>query len=182
MLIRCKRFNIILMLLAALVVIGGCKSGPEKQRKKVMATLRLHQEVNPDASGRSEVVTVHREPLVTLNINKAPFLTEANVKSAKVVDVMGGFVVHIQFDRQGSWLLEQYTAASKSKHIAVFSQFDERLGEKLNQGSWLAAPKIYNHITDGLFTFTPDVTRDQADQIALGLNNVAKKVQDKADK
>ncbi|HWI56594.1 MAG TPA: hypothetical protein VNZ22_05170 [Bacillota bacterium] len=169
-----NRFNIYFMLAVALTLVCGCKTEASK-RKKVLSTFRLHQEVNPDLNGRSQQVPIYRQNPITLTVSTAPFLTESNIKAAQVVDVLGGFVIHIQFDRQGTWLLEQYTAASRSKHIAVFSQFTEKGAEKLNKGRWLAAPKVQTHITDGLFVFTPDATHEEAEQIVLGLNNVAAK-------
>jgi hypothetical protein len=35
---------------------------------------------------------------------------------------------------------------------------------------------IARRLTDGVLVFTPNATREEADEIALGLNNVAKKV------
>jgi len=172
-----RRFNLYLVLALGLVLVCGCHTA-EGKRKHVLSTLRLHQEVNADASGRSQQVHVYRDHPVAFIVDHAPFLTESNVKEAKIIEAVGGFALSIQFDRQGSWLLEQYTAANKSQHIAVFSQFDNPNEENLNTGRWLAAPLIQNHITDGLLIFTPDANRQEAEQIALGLNNVARKVQD----
>ncbi len=168
------RFNLYLSFLLALGTVTGCKSAEHKE-KKLLSTLRLHQEINPDPIGRSEDVKVYRESPVHFTVDKVPFLTEANVKEAKVIDVTGGFALQIQFDRQGSWLLEQYTA-KPSKHLVVFSQFVAPEEKKMNAGRWLAAPMARTHITDGLFIFTPDATREEAQRIALGLNNVAKKL------
>jgi len=169
-----SRFNLYLCLALVLGMAVGCKTDSGK-RKKVLATLRLHQEVSPDATGRSEMVTVHQDPPIQMNIEKKTFLTEANIKSAKVVEVLGGFVIHVQYDKEGSWLLEQYTSACRGRHIAVFSQFQDHPGERVNKGRWLTAIKIANHITDGLLVFTPDTTREEADEIVLGLNNVQAK-------
>ena len=173
--IRWHRFNIYFCLAAALALAGGCKTA-ESKRKNALATLQLRQEVNPSPMGGSEVITVHRDPLVQLNVAQAAFLTDAHVKQAKVLDVPGGYALSIQFDREGAWLLEQYTAASKGRHIAIFSQFADPPDYKLNKGRWLAAPKIATHIADGLFIFAPDTTREEAERIAIGLNNVAKKL------
>ena len=173
-----SRFNLYLVLVLGLGLVCGCRTA-EGKRKSLLSTLRLHQEVNADASGRSQQVSVYREHPVAFTVETAPFLTEANVKEAKVVDTVGGFALRVQFDRQGSWLLEQYTGANRGRHLAIFSQFDNPNEEKLNQGRWLAAPLIHTHITDGLLIFTPDTSRPEAEQIALGLNNVAQQAQDK---
>ncbi|HLH56172.1 MAG TPA: hypothetical protein VKY92_21405 [Verrucomicrobiae bacterium] len=179
MLIRTTGFNLYLILIAALLPGLGCRSPESKQKsaeKKILSTLRVHLEDRPDPMGRTETAEVYRASPVTFTIDKAPFLSEAFVKEAKVTDVMGGFALEVQFDRQGSWLLEQYTSANRTKHLVIFSQFVNPGEEKINQGRWLAAPQISNHITDGLLIFTPDATRDEAKRIALGLNHVAEKL------
>src|SRR5262249_39514873 len=143
--------------------------------EKQLSTFQLHQEMNPDPMGRTQQIAVYREHPVSFTVSKEPFLNQGNVKEAKVIDVMGGFALRIEFDQEGSMLLEQYSSASRGRHIAAFSQWGDSPQVKLNQGRWLAAPKIQTHITDGVFIFTPDATREEAEQIALGLNNVAKK-------
>ena len=98
------------------------------------------------------------------------------MKQAKVIDVPGGYELSVQFDTEGAWLLEQYAAASRGQHIAIFSQFADPPDYKLNKGRWLAAPKITAHISNGWLIFVPDATREEAERIATGLNNVAKKL------
>lgn len=170
------RFNTYLAALVALAFLCGCQT--EKSKKShIVAALRLHQELRPDPAGHTEDAVINREHPIKISVDKEPFLTEAKVKEARVLDTLGGFALSIQFDRQGAWLLEQYSAATKSKHIAIYCQFIGPNEEKLNQGRWLAAPRIQARITDGLLIFTPDATREEAEQIALGLNNVAEKLE-----
>jgi len=173
--IHLHRFNIYLTAALVLVVLSGCQT-PESKRKNVLATFRLYQEVNRDPAGHSQEVPIYRAHPYKLTIADAPFLGEGNVKAAKVVDVLGGFALQIEFDRRGTWLFEQYTAGSRGKHIGVFSQFVEPNEEELNEGRWLAAPLMQAPITNGVFIFTPDATRQEAEAVALGLNNVAKKL------
>jgi preprotein translocase subunit SecD len=173
--IRMQRFNIYLMLALAVVLACGCQTA-EGKRKKQLSTLRLHLESNPDSANRTEAVAIGHEHLVTLNVESQPFLTEANIKSAKVLDVMGGFVISLQFDRQGMWMFEEYTVANIGKHFGIFSQWVTPPEKTINKGRWLAAPKIIRRSTDGLLIFTPDTTREEADQIVLGINNVARKI------
>jgi len=171
MMIRWNRFNIYLAPTLAVVMACGCQT-PESKHQKELSTLRIHLETIPDSSKRSQPVPIYREHPVTIEIEKTPFLTEAHVKEAKVVDVMGGFAISIQFNREGKWLLESHSTANRGRRYAIFSQF----GGEIKQGRWLAAPVFSQRILDGLLIFTPDATREEADDIVMGLNNVAKKL------
>ena len=168
MVIRLARFNTYLLAAALLATLGGCAT-PGSKREKQVATLRLHVEASRDAGDRSEPVTISRASRIMINIDKNPFLNEADVARASVVDALGGFTLVIQFDRSGSLLLEQYSATNPGKHLAIAVQF----GEKPAETRWLAAPLLKGRIGDGILNFTPDATRAEAEEIARGLNNVA---------
>ena len=103
-----------------------------------------------------------------LNVQKIPFVTEFQIEKAAVVDVLGGFSISVQYDRQGSMLLEQYTTGSKGKHMAISAEF--------GQLRWIAAPVITQRIGDGVLVFTPDTSRKEAERIVSGLNRVAELV------
>ena len=47
------------------------------------------------------------------------------------------------------------------------------------EARWLAAPRISQRIKDGVLVFTPDATREEAERIVRGLNNVAIKLGNK---
>jgi hypothetical protein len=68
-------------------------------------------------------------------------------------------------------LLQQYSATYSGKRYVVFSQF----GVKAKETRWLAAPRFNRLVSDGILQFTPDASREEADEIAKGLNNLAKK-------
>ncbi len=173
--IRWERFNTYLLatLAVAATVVCGCQSTAKPESKKLLSVLRLHLGVSPDGTGGQKSIPVYRQNPVNISVEKQPFLSEGNVVEAKVIDVVGGFALWIKFDHPGAALLEEHTTANRGRRIAVFSQF----GEKIKNSRWLAAPVIGRRITDGVFTFTPDATREEAEEIALGLNNVARKVQ-----
>jgi preprotein translocase subunit SecD len=174
MMIRWERFNT--YLLGALVVViasaSGCRSPEEKRERKLLSTLRLHLEASRDGTKDNEAVPVYRAKPVWVRITKSPILNESQVSEAAVVEVVGGFALRIEFDHQGQVLLEQCTAANRGRKIAIFCQF----GDELKQYRWLAAPVISRRISDGVLVFTPDATRAEAADIALGLNNVSKQV------
>jgi hypothetical protein len=175
MMIHWSRFNIYLVLALALGLSCGCNT-EEHKRGKVVAALQVYEEVSRGPNTPSQEVSIFRNHPVKFNLGKKPFLTEKFVKEAKVVNVVGGFALQFQLDRQGTWLLEQYSTANHGMHMGIFCQFFNPHEEKLNEGRWLAAPRIQAKITDGLLVFTPDATREEAEQIVLGLNNVAKKL------
>ena len=166
-------FNIYLVTVAACLV-SGCQSG-KAGKNKTASTMRLHLEVNPDGTDKNGPVSVHREQPFLVNVERQPFLTEHHIVNAAVVDdPPAGFHLSIQFDRQGTWLLEQYTIASKGKRIAIFSHFGHPTEDEKGEARWLGAPAITQRIADGILSFTPDVTREEAESIARGLNNIAK--------
>jgi preprotein translocase subunit SecD len=160
--------------LCAVLLASGCASSPEKKAQKekdqMISTLRVHPEVYGTSMDFSIRVPINREPVITITVDKEPFLTEADVTEARIVEVAGGFDVLIQFDHHGSLLLEQYTTSNPGRRLAIFSLF----GKKPEESRWIAAPIISRRITSGAITFTPDASRVEAERIVLGLNNVAK--------
>jgi len=169
---RSGRFNFYLLALLPLALLCGCQTGGKP--KDQVAALRLHLEVNPDGTDRNAPVPIGREPPILINVEKEPFLDERNVASAKVVDALGGFALQIEFDKRGAWLLEQGSMGNRGRRCAVFCQFGEA---KAPTSRWLAAPVFARRITEGILVFTPDATREEAEQIVAGLNNVARQLQ-----
>jgi len=158
-------FNTYLLLMAALML--GCETA--NKRKKELSTFRVHVETNPDGTGRNEPIRIGRTEPFMVNVEKTPFITEYHVETASVVDGLGGFQIMVQLNQQGAWLLEQYSMASRGKQAAVFSNFGEA-------ARWLAAPKLARKISDGVLVFTPDATREEAERIVRGVNNMVKQI------
>jgi hypothetical protein len=160
-------------------LLGACKSNSAgKKEEKEASTIRFHLEVNPDGTERNGPVPIHRTQPFYVNVEKSPFLTEFNVvKASAEDDGLGGFQFVIRFDRTGTWLLQNYTLSHNGKRIAVFSHFGRPKEKGKGEARWLGAPLITARITNGVFTFTPDATRDETERIARGLNNVAEKEQ-----
>jgi preprotein translocase subunit SecD len=161
-----RRFNIYL----ALAVLLGLACGCQTSKKTQTAILRVHIEVSPDPAGTSQNISVLRSDPVLVTIKREPILTEANIVTAKVIDARGGFAIEIKFDENGTWLLEQYSAANPGSHFVIFGQW----GEKISDGRWLANPVISRRISNGTLAFTADCEREEADQLVLGLNDAAK--------
>jgi hypothetical protein len=156
--------NLYLALGLLLNVACGCRSPEERSRARELSTLRLHLEVALDTTGRSAPVPVFRQNPVLINVETEPFLDEAHLVSARVVeDSYGGFAIRLEFDRLGTSLLNATTLANPGRRIVVGSQFPAQ--------RWLAAPLIQRRLADGVFVFTPDASREEAERIVRGLNN-----------
>jgi hypothetical protein len=174
MVIANKVFNTYLLSLLLLCLASGCQS-PERKAARRLTLLNIHLE-SRDLPDREERISVSRSHPFFVSIQKAAFLTQNDVEHAEVIDVMGGFEIRLKFTREAAMMLEQSSSGNPGKHLALFSQFVQPPDEKLNEGRWLAAPTITRRISDGILVFTPDATREEADEIVRGLNNVAKKL------
>jgi hypothetical protein len=170
--IRRLRFNIYLSIgILAALLASGCHSVPadKKPPKKGYGVLRLHIETNVDGTDKNGTVMIGRREPFPLNVNKLPFIEETQfARVSRTDDGMGGFGLSVQLDRQGTWLLEQYTVAKKGRRIAVFAELEDF--------HWIAAPVITKRITNGVFAFTPDASREEVDKLVLGLNHRIKKL------
>jgi preprotein translocase subunit SecD len=171
--IRCLRFNLYLCVVLPLVaaLAAGCQTEARK-RKHQPGKLSIHIETHADGTNMSEPVPIYRQHPFMVTVEKEPILTELNVEGAKVEDVVGGFAIRVQFDQQGTWILEQHSIDSRGRRFAIYCEFGPGLKEK----RWLAAPIISRRISDGVLVFTPDASREEADQLVLGLNNIGRAV------
>ena len=167
-------FNIYLGFFVALVLAIGSQTvkSSDSDTKKVSA-LRIHLESKAGPGNTTQTVSVIRGDPVNVTILSGPFLTEADIIASRVLDTTAGFAVELKFSSSGTLILEQYSASSPGKHMVIFGQW----GEKGSEGRWLAAPLITHRITDGIISFTPDMDRDDAYRLVLGLNNVSKKIE-----
>jgi preprotein translocase subunit SecD len=163
--IRFLSFNIYL-LLAALLFSSGCYS-PEEKEKREMSTIRMFLESNNDGTEHTGPVYVTSKKY-EVNIDKEPFVTEGDVDHAQVVDGIGGFEIQVSFNAHGTLMLEMVTTSNKGKRMVIMTQSP--------QTKWIASPMIQKKIASGTLVFTPDCTRQEADRIVSGLNNVAKKI------
>ncbi|MEP6663653.1 MAG: hypothetical protein ABJC04_08305 [Verrucomicrobiota bacterium] len=141
------------------------------QQKKELTAIRFHLEAPYDPTTRADRVTVLRASPIELNVIKDSFLDERDVSSATLVDYLGGFVIQIQFDAHGTFVLDSVTSSSKGKRIVIKTEADDQ--------RWIAAPMISHRIGDGTLIFTPDATRLEAERIVRGLNNTSAKLHKK---
>ena len=167
-----RRFNIYFALAMAVVLACGCQTDKKKDKKNEISALRVHLQANQNTVGATVPVTLLRSNPVTVTVAHNPILTEASIVNARVIETPGGFAIEVQFDETSSLMLEQYSSANPGLHFVIFGQW----GEKVVDARWLAAPLITKRIANGQLAFTPDITREQADRLVLGLNNVAKKL------
>jgi preprotein translocase subunit SecD len=164
------RFNLYLLL--AMTVLVGCQTHKDKEDKNQTASLRIHLENRAQVTGSGKTVSVLRTEPVLVTINNDPILTEANITKAALLETPGGYAIEVKFDETGTWILEQYTSANSGRHFAIFSQWSD----KPKDSRWIAAPIISHRIANGVYSFTPDTSREEAHAIVTGLNHMAEKI------
>ena len=131
------RFNLYLLLALVATIACGCRTHKDDKSKE-LASLRVHLEEGAGGISPAKKISIYRASPVDLEVEQEPFLTEAHVASAQVVNALGGFEIQIRLNRQGVWLLQEYSAANSGKRYALFSQF----GVKGKESRWLAAPPV----------------------------------------
>jgi len=167
MIIGVGRFNAYLLLVVATLAVG-CKSAQERRQARSMSTFRLHLEAYQGGTESSAVIEIAG---AQLSVDNAPFLDESSITNAAVVDTRdGGFAIRVQYDRHGTLVLDSVTRSNRGRHLAIFSQFGH---DKLEQTRWLGAPFIGSSISGGALIFTPNSTREEAEQVVQGLRNGA---------
>ena len=170
-----RQFNLFLALALLPALFCGCSMFGS--RNEPLAGMRVYMEVAPGAvvagGNETKTVSVLRSSPVTVTIDKDPVLTEANLVAAKVIRTPDAPAIEVRFDENGTWILEQYTAANPGRHFVIFGSW----GKDLKNTRPLAAPLITQRINDGILSFTPDMTLDEANAFVQGLNNVIKQFQ-----
>jgi hypothetical protein len=170
-------FNLYLVgLTAALTVIWvGCSTSPETRRRdKVHYTELWLYESAPDTfidTNKTMAITVANIPFL---VRKTPFLTEASLEDAQVVDSPGGgYALQLRFDDHGRFELDNFTASHRWQHLVIFARYGVRKeqDEVPLKEAWLAAPLITRQINDGVLTFTPSARREELYSILDGLRN-----------
>lgn len=160
----------------ALALLAGCyapddpKGAGKTKPGKEAAVLYFHIETSPDGTPFSQQVNVPRGTAEPINVEVKPFLESGSLLEATLVDTdkFGGFALLLQFNQHGVFALDSYTSANRGRRIAVFAQFGDQ--------RWIAAPLINRRISNGMLQFTPDLTREEAEYVVAGLNNVAAKL------
>lgn len=142
-------------------------------KKEEFTLIRLHVQVNPDGTQFTIPATVYRASPVNLNVQATPVVMEANVVHAELIEDLSGYSIRIFTDRSGALLLENATTTYRGSRMVVLAEWGT---DKQAERRWVSAVFIGNRITDGVFSFTPDATREEADAIVRGLNNMAVKL------
>ena len=118
------RFNIYFSL-AAVFFAAGCASNNPNHSKKEQTTMRLYMESTHADLTHVGTVLVTRDK-VPFMVDKEPFLDEADITKAALVDDPSGdgtFSIQLGFNDHGSLILEMMTTSNKGRHIIIFSQF-----------------------------------------------------------
>lgn len=172
-----NRFNLIFSLTVIFLVVLtgiGCKSAEERKKDKYMVSLSFHLETSRDGTNRNYTIQVLRSNPIPVNVEVAPFVDPSHIQSATLIDTLGGFAIQVTMNNSGSFRMQNITASNRQRRVAV------QMIDSDNKQRWLAAPIIIQPINNGSFIFTPDVdSREEAEKIVNGVNNMVKKIERK---
>lgn len=142
---------------------------PKKDEKldKQASTLRFHLETESTGMGTGKVKILRSSP-VTLTVDRNAFADEGFIEEARVIDGLGGHMIYVRFNSQGTLRLQMATVTRAGRRVAIHSTWTE--------SRWLAAPLPPRPIEDGVIVFTPDASREECERIVRGVNNVAIKL------
>jgi len=164
-----RGFNLYLALAAALLSAGCAHT--KDPGDKLSTLLRVHLEATPQTAITKQKIFVYRSSPIEVEIETLYLLTEEHVVSSRVIDEMGTYALEIRFNNWAIPLLAHNSSSYQGRRIALQAQF----GPKQETVRWIGAPRLSEVIDDGVLRFTPDATREEAYQIAAGLNNNARK-------
>lgn len=145
---------------------------PDRKTRRELSTFKVHVEIHDDGTQWCRKIQVDRQLPLMITVDRTPVLEEEHVERAEVIDVMGGYALRIKLNERGTLRLDVTTTSYRGQRLAIFSNF--------GQDRWLGAPMITQRIRDGVLTFTPDATREEAVRMANGLNNQAAKLKKKS--
>ena len=159
--------------LVFLALAMGChtaepKPNSDRRQRKELSTLRFCLEMAPDGTDRVKIISVIRSTPIPIGVATTPVLNENDIESAAVVEAQGVFGIRVKLNARGTRILEMVSGSYPGQRLAILSQFGPE--------RWLAAPKMNHLISDGIIEFTPDASREEADRIVRGLNNLVAKV------
>ncbi len=150
-------------------------SGNSKTKKEdPMAILRFFTEVTDD--GTAPKIEVIRSLPQTYPITKEPFMDERDIARAQLMETAdGGFMIQVDTTNHGRQTLEMTTVGASGKRVVIFGQWNVD-GQEKPEERWLAAPLIRSPIHTGSLVFSADCSREEAQRIVEGMNNVAVKL------
>lgn len=174
----------VLLLLGALGTVGEAAEPtvkadpkatkkPAKKERHERSLFRMHLESAELPGLSTGRIKVLRSSPMDVVVQRDQFLDERDVQQARIISSTdGGFMIAVQMNTHGQLMLQLETTANRGKRIAVSCTWTE--------ARWLAAPQITRTVEDGIYIFTPDCSREEADRIVRGLNNVAIEVGNQA--
>jgi len=169
-----------LMVLPPVDLWAADTSKPATSKKKAgkkepaAAMIRVYAEVTDD--GTAPKVDVIRSFPQSFPIMKQPFLDERDVTRALLLETPdGGFMIQVDTTSHGKQALEMATVSANGRHLVIFSQWTMDEVEKPEE-RWVAAPLIRSPLHNGTVIFSADCSREEAQRIVDGLNNVAVKL------
>ena len=143
------------LLVFALLVAGGCKSKPPENA----VTMTMHLPATVTTPQDRRVPVILRAPTMSFLVDGVAVFTEDDLDSAEFKEDAEGFRMRFTFNTAGTIRLDVLTNEHRGSLVVVY----------LNNQP-VGVPQLKHRIVDGMFEFTPNVSREEAELLIAGLN------------
>lgn len=147
------------LLIVALLPVVGCQSKPPKNA----ATLSMHLPAGRGLPESRRTTVALMSPAISLDVNRIPVLREADLDTVELKGEGDNFLMRLVFGIHGTIELDRVSNNNRGELIVIF----------INNIP-VAAPQLKHRIVDGVFEFTPNLSREEAQKLADGLNAMVK--------
>jgi hypothetical protein len=151
------------LLMLCLLELTACNSAP-----KNAAILRMHLPASPAATPIRRMPVTIRTPALTLEVDRLPVLSEADLDHVDLTGEGDNFGIRLFFNTHGTIMLDTVSLNNRGQLLVI-----------IINGVPVAAPQLRERIVDGVFDFTPDISREEAEKIVKGLNASAEYIRKK---
>jgi len=137
-----------------LLGLTACHTGPPKDA----VTLRMHLPASPALQPTRRMMVEVHTPAMSLQVDRLPVLSENDLDHAELVGEGENYDMRLTFTTHGTIVLDTVTINARGQQLVIM----------LNNIA-VAAPMLSHRIADGVFEFTPDMPREEAEKVVKGL-------------
>jgi hypothetical protein len=171
-----RRSKSIRLVLAMVVVLGGCSAPMINKDNALLAIFVETKTEDPDLARRVE--WFRSAPRTAWLESKPVFQPLHHMERAELVQTADGVpAIRLIFNQRGKRVLTNVTTVQVGRRFFMMAWYRQNPDDKEMKPRCIGVSHIEKPNNSGQFVFLPDTTKDEAKQLVKGFNNLAKKIQ-----